>query len=306
MSVEKCLICGHVIAEVNFPGSALGRFDCPVCGAYSASEELAEDGIDPHMVPSTTRYMLQAWVKRRPIQGLPMPVLTNQTCADAIREVPHYVPADKMDQLLLAYAALCERPGRSCAQDSNLDYPYAFAAAWDECHVYQRWLGHGGFVEGSGTGITLTRAGWERAGQLQSIRPSSEKSTFVAMWFEDQMDDAWNHGIAPAISDTGFQPRRVKGESHPDRIDARVVAGIRTCKFLVADVTGARPAVYYEAGLGEGLGKSVIWCCRHDWENQLCFDTRQFQHVLWETPGDLRVKLRDTILARIPGLARQP
>jgi len=127
--INTCLICGHGITSVNFPGFARGQFDCPVCGSYMASAELANDGIDQQAAPPATRHLLQAWVKRRPILGLPIPILTDQTCADAIREVPPYTPIEKMDQLLLAYSALCDRPGRTCNQDVKTDYPYAFAVA---------------------------------------------------------------------------------------------------------------------------------------------------------------------------------
>ena len=40
---------------------------------------------------------------------------------------------------------------------------------------------------------------------------------------------------------------------------------IRKSKFLIADFTGQRGGVYYEAGFAYGLGLPVIWTCRKDW-----------------------------------------
>jgi hypothetical protein len=39
--------------------------------------------------------------------------------------------------------------------------------------------------------------------------------------------------------------------------------------------------------------------CRKDQVNDLHFDTRQFNHILWETPEDLRRQLADRIRAVI-------
>jgi hypothetical protein len=151
-------------------------------------------------------------------------------------------------------------------------------------------------------GIALTRRGWERVSELKRKQRASGRTAFVVMWFDDAMDEAWTLGLRPGVDNAGFEPRRMKEEVHPDRIDARIVAAIRSCRFLVADVTGERPAVYYEAGLAEGLSKTVIWTCRRDKADDMCFDTRQFRHILWEEPEDLSSQLTDTIRALVPSV----
>jgi hypothetical protein len=298
---DKCIVCEAPISTVHLR-SGVREFHCNVCGVYLADEELASDGLDKDAVPTAKRHLLQAWIKRRPIEGLKPPRLTDKTCADAIRDIPDYSPAEKMDQLLLAYAWLCKLPGGGCPQDPKLDFPYAFAHDEHECHEYNVWLGASldSYIRGQAPGIALTRRGWERVSELRRKQPASGRSAFVAMWFDDAMDEVWANGLRPGVINAGFEPRRMKEEVHPDRIDARIVAAIRSCKFLVADVTGARPAVYYEAGLAEGLGKSVVWTCRRDKAGEMCFDTRQFRHILFDRSEDLSSQLTDTILALIP------
>ena len=60
-----------------------------------------------------------------------------------------------------------------------------------------------------------------------------------------------------------------------------------------------RGGVYYEAGFAQGLNIPVIWTCREDRMDRVHFDTRQYSHILWTGPQDLRQKLRNKIGAVI-------
>ena len=70
-------------------------------------------------------------------------------------------------------------------------------------------------------------------------------------------------------------------------------------RFLVADFTqgetGPRGGVYYEAGFAHGLNIQVIFTCRKDALEKVHFDTRQYPHIVWETPQELRDKLAKRI-----------
>ena len=81
------------------------------------------------------------------------------------------------------------------------------------------------------------------------------------MWFHTEMNLAYTSGIALALGDVGYDPYKVNDDSSPDMIDNRIIAEIRRSHLLVADCTGSRPSVYFEAGLAMGLGIDVIWCC---------------------------------------------
>ena len=126
---------------------------------------------------------------------------------------------------------------------------------------------------------------------------------FVAMWFSDEMRDAYESGIAPGIRDAGFEPLRIDEQRDVDKIDDAILAEIDKSRFVVADMThgadGVRGSVYYEAGYARGLGRDVIYCCRKDCVDGLPFDTRQHRHIVWEAPTDLRSELTETIRARI-------
>ena len=126
---------------------------------------------------------------------------------------------------------------------------------------------------------------------------------FVAMWFHDKMNDAFETGIKPAIEEAGYKPLRIDLKPDVNKIDDEIIAEIRRSRFLVADFThgdeGARGGVYFEAGFAEGLGIPVIYTCRKDMMDKLHFDTRQYAHIDWETPDELRDRLLHRIRARI-------
>ena len=66
---------------------------------------------------------------------------------------------------------------------------------------------------------------------------------------------------------------------------------------MVADFTGHRGGVHFEAGFAMGLGILVVFT-----EEQIDaahFDTRQYNRILWKTPA-LRHNLKNRIQATIP------
>ena len=135
--------------------------------------------------------------------------------------------------------------------------------------------------------------------ELRRKKPESRQA-FVAMWFSDVVKDAWTKAIKPALEETGYKPIRIDLVQHNDKIDDRIIAEIRKSGLLVADFTGNRGGVYFEAGLAMGLGIPVIWTCRKDALREVHFDTRQYNHIIWETPESLKKELKNRIEATLP------
>jgi nucleoside 2-deoxyribosyltransferase len=103
------------------------------------------------------------------------------------------------------------------------------------------------------------------------------------MWFSDETNAAYESGIRPALLEAGFDPIRIDQKEHNNEIPDEIMAEIRNCQFMVADFTGQRAGVYYEAGFAMGLGRPVIWCCRSDEIGKLHFDTNHKNHIDWQT-----------------------
>jgi hypothetical protein len=145
---------------------------------------------------------------------------------------------------------------------------------------------------------SLTVKGWERLEPLPGGNGIPGRC-FVAMSFDPSLYDAYELGIRLAIIDCGFQPVRIDQVHHNEKICDKILAEIRLAQLIVADFTLQRAGVYFEAGFGAGLGRPIIWMCRDDDFDNTHFDTRQYNHIVWSTPEDLRAKLTNRIRATI-------
>lgn len=145
--------------------------------------------------------------------------------------------------------------------------------------------------------LRLTTKGWNRTDELER-RPSTDLTqAFVAMWFADNMHPIWSDAIKPAIEQAGYTAIRVDKQDFNHKIDDEIIAQIRRSRFVVCDFTGARPGVYFEAGFAMGLGIPVIWMCKNG--SELHFDTRQYNHIIWNSADDLKARLLNRIRATI-------
>ena len=117
-------------------------------------------------------------------------------------------------------------------------------------------------------------------------------SGFIAMWFDPSMNTARSDGLEPAIRSAGYTPIVVSGVEHINKIDDEIISQIRRSRFLVADFTGHRGGVYFEAGFAMSLGRPVFWTCRKDDLKNLHFDIRQYNCIDWTDPVDLANRLK--------------
>ncbi len=136
-----------------------------------------------------------------------------------------------------------------------------------------------------------------REGRGQGIY---REQVFVAMWFDDSMNEPYDCGIAPAICDTGYRPRRIDRKRYVGPVVDEILAEIRKSRFVVADLTGssecgAPGGVYYEAGFAHALDIPVIYTCRKDRKDTVHFDVDHLYRIEWETCEELRKKLKNHI-----------
>jgi nucleoside 2-deoxyribosyltransferase len=66
---------------------------------------------------------------------------------------------------------------------------------------------------------------------------------------------------------------------------------IKSSRAIIADCTGNRTAVYYEAGYAMGMKIPVVWTCKEDQVKNICFDVNQHPFILWNTPEELADKV---------------
>ena len=124
---------------------------------------------------------------------------------------------------------------------------------------------------------------------------------FVAMSFSASERYIYDEAILPAIIEAKFLPlivsdRHVNSEN---TINDEIIACIKKSKFTIADFTKHKHGVYFEAGYALGRGQKVIYTCHMKDIKKAHFDTRNFQHIVWETTDDFKKKLIDKINAFI-------
>ena len=81
---------------------------------------------------------------------------------------------------------------------------------------------------------------------------------------KDDVDEIYENAVLPVLKSMEIKPYRVDQIEHNDDIDNKIIELISKCDICIADLTYARPSVYYEAGYFTGLGKPVIFIARKD------------------------------------------
>jgi len=88
---------------------------------------------------------------------------------------------------------------------------------------------------------------------------------FIACSFgNNDVDNICDNSIIPILKDLNINYKRVDRITHNDNIDFKIIELIKKSDFGIADLTYARPSVYYEAGYLNGMNKQVIYIARAD------------------------------------------
>ncbi len=303
---KECPVCKlsdqKVLADQDY-GDQI-TYECSRCGRYTIT------GTAEAVAGKSAQ--LSGWLRERNLSDVEIPLLTSSFLENILDTLPTYSPLEKQNKLLKALELLTSYPGEELSLFPGYDASLAWAENQREFEYYIKSLIDRRLIEipnpGAHTGarrlsqplppIVITAAGWQHLEKNQS-ELNSKTQAFVAMSFEETLLPVYKDAIEPAIKSTGYNSYRVDVEPHLERIDAKIIAEIKNSRFLVADVTKQKAGVYYEAGFAHGLGIPVIWCVRKDELESVHFDTRQYNHILWETKDELKEKLVDFILATI-------
>jgi hypothetical protein len=141
---------------------------------------------------------------------------------------------------------------------------------------------------------------------------------FVASAFDrDDVDRIYDKAIKPILRELKIRCARVDRVEHNDDIDDKIFALMDAADFCIADLTYARPSVYYEAGYVLGQGKPVVYLARSDHFKdkaadpegnlKVHFDLQMKNIISWSEPNNaFRLRLRRRIVKVIgPQLKRR-
>ena len=265
---------------------------CDHCGDFGITREVIE--VAPALIESKDRWRVSAWIREY------APPIVDFGDINLALQAPVPGILHRAEQML---KILNQRFPRSQPFTNTEVYEPFVAIGWNRNggdtrymleEVLQKELE---FVVslGSGTWRLTVKALLHLEG-----RPNQDsKIGFCAMWFSEEVAPLWTQVIAPAIRSSGYEPMRIDSKQHNGKIDDEIMASIRSARFVVADFTGNRGGVYYEAGFAHGLGLPVIFMCRDG--DELHFDVRQYNCIFWRPDQFLEVqdRVKNRILATL-------
>lgn len=276
------------------------------------------------------KVLITSWLVGQRALGDPVPNISDSLEIDSIRSPSVWQRAERLlkyiNSQLTSISDIFVYPKRepNLLMEREMWRCYAEMLAWsastkiDELDYLIEFLDRQGLIGPPPPGYVspnliriLTVEGHTYLAELGN-RTTDSTQAFVAMWFDNETEDAFYKGIERGIEDSGYSPRRIDKKEHLNKIDDEIIAEIRRSKFLVVDLTegepvtrkdaptmgGTRGSVYYEAGFARGLGVPVIYTCRGDLHHRVHFDIRQYSCIFWDTPEDLRARLSKRISAR--------
>ena len=305
MSALPCYIWGTDAEETEISDGHIAYVNSPRAGGRYSITGSAVPMIK--QLPPDELARLTTWLCNQRDAGVKYPKIDSQLI-ESVKTLPNLTTAQRVERTLLYLNKIMRVGATITIATSNKTLNNKEATALlalteslsnGELYSFFKLLVAMGLLDDAGGSTTFYRfapsaKGWLEIDRLQTRLPISSQA-FVAMWFHDLTEAAYHGGIAPAITDSGYKPVRIDNKEHVNKIDDEIIAEIRRSKFLVADFTcepqKVRGGVYFEAGFALGLAIPVIWTCSDASKNDLHFDTRQYNHVMWATPEDLRTKL---------------
>ncbi|MCK6478654.1 MAG: hypothetical protein L6R43_00475 [Planctomycetes bacterium] len=302
--IRPCPVCKLGAEELPNRGRLASEIECPRCGQYSISS--TAEAVLEHR-PDTFRYAMSARLRAYTERGESPPMVMDADLDGYLTDssVPRRI-SDRIDAFLISTHKRMGRIGVPAQFSVHDDYPLFHCKDDSEFHHFLMLALNMGLVtvgsrDASGrVPVELTTSGWMRLDELQGPAPATGHQCFVAMRFSEEMAPVYQQGMEPAIRECGYEPIRVDRVEHNNKICDLIIAELKRSRLVVADFTFNRGGVYFEAGYALGLGVPVIWTRRATASDELHFDTRQYNHIEWTTPEDLRVKLK----ARIEATAR--
>lgn len=127
---------------------------------------------------------------------------------------------------------------------------------------------------------------------LQQAIAKPVKQIFVIMKFGDAVLDSAYQGVIKAVAEKEFNFRVLRVDEIRDagQIPRQVLENIARSEIVFAELSGARPNCYYEAGYAQALGKTMIFSIRKG--EDIHFDLGAYRFIQWQTEQELRDTFR--------------
>lgn len=147
--------------------------------------------------------------------------------------------------------------------------------------------------------VALLRQLYKRRYNRVVIPPITKRNQiFVAMMFSEETVSVYEEVYKPVIQSLNYASMRIDEKQFNGSIIGEITSEITNSIALIADLTGNRGGVYYEAGIARGLQlcnhpiKLILSCRRAFFDmERVHFDVSGDNIILYENNKDLRNKL---------------
>lgn len=126
--------------------------------------------------------------------------------------------------------------------------------------------------------------------------------------FSADMTSIYENGYKPVIQSLNYAAMRIDEKDYTGSIIDEIKSEITDSVALIADLTGNRGGVYYEAGIAKGLQLcnhpiKLVLACKQDYFNKegVHFDVRGDNILLYENESDLKTKLAKRLQTILKG-----
>ena len=153
--------------------------------------------------------------------------------------------------------------------------------------------------------VALLRQLYKRKYNKVVLPPISKRNQiFIAMMFSDETNIFYENAYKPVIQAMNYTVMRIDEKEYAGSIINEIQTEITDSIALIADLTGNRGGVYYEAGIARGLQlcnhpiKLILTCQKDFFDMQkVHFDVSGDNILLYRNVDDLKIKLKSRIEA---------
>lgn len=224
MSIEaECPICltrSQMHRDPKFMGGSF-KVECSQCGPYTISDAANSDfkrlGLHRGRISGT--------IRRRADSGTRVIIASEEM--EQLALLPPLTFKERMEGYLLVATNQSAELGGYFAYGAPKLIAGSFCSSKDELNTILEFLvgeGHLKYDNTLGSGkARITAKGHMACDELQ-LKLAATSQGFIAMWFDETMQNARKDGLEVGIRNAGYRPHRVDDQHHIDAIDDRIIA----------------------------------------------------------------------------------
>lgn len=127
-----------------------------------------------------------------------------------------------------------------------------------------------------------------------SIITISQNQVFILTPLNDEEVPVTNV-VHAACDEAGLRAIRGDESKISGSILPVVIKEIVRSRFVIANINGRNPNVFYEMGIAQALGKDILMFCRREDVSEVPFDLAQQHIIFYRNQKELRTRMRKAI-----------